>query len=179
VLGGCVITDETHAPLVRALAKTCGPNLGAFEAYLAMRGVKTFPLRMERQCANACRLASWLATQPAVAKVFYPADPAHPDSATIRRLFPKDLYGAVVSFELAGAGREQVFAFMNRLKLVVRATSVGDVHTIMLYPAMSSHRDLAPKQRQRMGVTNSLVRLSVGIEAVEDIQADLARALGA
>jgi cystathionine beta-lyase/cystathionine gamma-synthase len=151
--------------------------MGPFESYLTMRGVKTFPLRVERQCANACRLANWLASHPKVARVFFPADPAHPDAATIARLFPQGLYGAMVSFELKDAGRNEVFAFMDRLKVVVRGTSLGDVHTMMLYPSMSSHRDIAPKQRERMGIRDNLVRLSVGIEAVEDLCADLEQAL--
>jgi cystathionine gamma-synthase/methionine-gamma-lyase len=112
-----------------------------------------------------------------VARVHFPGDPAHPDAAAIRRLFPPNLYGAMVSFELAGAGREEVFRFMDSLKLVVRATSLGDVHSMMLYPVMSSHREISPKQRERMGIRDGLVRLSVGIEAAEDIIADLEQAL--
>ena len=150
--------------------------LGPFESYLTMRGIKTFPLRMERQCANACRVATWLAGHPDVERVYFPGDPAHPDAATIQRLFPPGLYGAMVSFELKGAGRDEVFRFMNALKMVVRATSLGDVHTMMLYPVMSSHREISPKHRERMGIRDNLVRLSVGIEAVEDIIADLEQA---
>jgi cystathionine beta-lyase/cystathionine gamma-synthase len=90
---------------------------------------------------------------------------------------PEGLYGAIVSFELKQAGRDDVFRFMNRLRLVVPATSLGDVHSMMLYPAMSSHRELSPKHRERMGIGDGLVRLSVGIEAVEDIISDLAQAL--
>src|SRR5258706_14145735 len=86
--------------------------------------------------------------------------------------------GAMVSFEIKDAGREEVFRFMDALKMVVRATSLGDVHSMMLYPAMSSHRELSPKHRERMGIGEGLVRLSVGIEAVEDIIADLEQALG-
>ena len=84
----------------------------------------------------------------------------------------------MVSFEIEDAGREEIFKFMDSLKLVVSATSLGDVHTMILYPAMSSHRDLAPKHRQRLGIRDNLVRLSVGIEAPEDIIADLGQALG-
>jgi len=177
VLGGIVVSDDAHYQTLRALSRTRGPVLGPFESYLTMRGIKTFALRMERQCANACRVASWLATHPAIERVHFPADPAHPDAATIRRLLPAGLYGAIVSFELKDAGREEIFAFLDRLKLVVRATSLGDVHSMILYPAMSSHRDLAPKQRERMGIGDNLVRLSAGIEAVEDILADLEQAL--
>ena len=153
--------------------------LGAFESYLTMRGIKTFALRMERQCANACRIASWLASHPRVARVHYTADPNHPDAETICRLLPQGLYGAMISFELKDAGRDEVFAFMDRLRLVVRATSLGDVHTMMLYPAMASHRDVAPKQRQRMGIGDGLVRISLGIEDAGDIIADLEQALNA
>lgn len=178
VLGGIVVSDEANLPTLRALSRTCGPVLGPFECYLSMRGIKTFALRMERQCANACRAASWLASHPRVGKVNFPADPKHPDAATIRRLFPPSLYGAMVSFELKDGGRDEVFRFMDRLRLIVRATSLGDVHSMVLYPAMSSHRDLAPKQRQRLGIGDNLVRLSLGIEAAEDILADLEQALG-
>jgi cystathionine gamma-synthase/methionine-gamma-lyase len=151
--------------------------LGPFECYLTMRGIKTFALRMERQCANACRVAGWLASHPRVERVYFTGDPAHPDAATIRRVFPANLYGAMVSFEIRGAGKEEIFRFMDGLKMIVRATSLGDVHTMMLYPAMSSHREISPKHRERMGIRDNLVRLSVGIEAAEDIVADLAQAL--
>ena len=177
VLGGVVVSDEAHYDTLRALSRTFGPVMGPFESYLAMRGIKTFAVRVERQCANACRVASWLRDQPEVGRVHFPADPAHPDAATIRRLLPEGLWGAIVSFELANAGKQEVFRFMNALRLVVPATSLGDVHSMMLYPAMSSHRELSPKHRERMGISDGLVRLSVGIEAVEDIIHDLAQAL--
>jgi cystathionine beta-lyase/cystathionine gamma-synthase len=177
VMGGIVIADREHLDGLRGLARTLGPVLGPFESYLTMRGIKTFPLRMERQCANACRIASHLASHPAVSRVYFTGDPAHPDAATIRRMFPANLYGAMVSFEIQGKGREDVFRFMDRLQMIVRATSLGDVHTMMLYPAMSSHRDLSPKHRERMGIADTLVRLSVGIEAPEDIIGDLEQAL--
>ena len=178
VLGGVVVSDERHFEPLRALSRIVGPVLGPFESYLTMRGIKTFPLRMERQCANASHVARWLGAHPKVERVYFPGDPAHADAAAIRRLFPANLYGGMVSFELKGAGREDVFRFMDSLKLVVRATSLGDVHSMMLYPVMSSHREISPQHRQRIGIRDSLVRLSVGIEAVEDIVADLEQALG-
>lgn len=177
VLAGIVVSDAEHLEALRAYSRIAGPVLGPHESYLAMRGIKTFPLRMECQCQNACRVASWLAQRPEVERVFFTGDPAHPDAATIARLFTPGLTGAVVSFELKGFGREQVFDFMNRLRMIVPATSVGDVHSMMLYPMMSSHRELSPKHRERMGIRENLVRLSVGIEAVEDITADLEQAL--
>jgi len=177
VLGGVVVADEANLAPLRALAKSLGPLLGPFEAYLVMRGVKTFPLRMERQCANACRIAGWLANHPAVAHVNFPADPKHPDAENIKRTFAPGLYGAMVSFEIGGAEREDIFRFMNALEMIVPATSLGDVQTMILYPLISSHRDLSPKHRARLGIHDNLVRISLGIEAVEDIIADLDNAL--
>ena len=177
VLGGVVVSDERHFAALRTLSRTLGPVMGPFESYLTMRGIKTFALRMERQCANACRVASWLASHPRIARVHFPASSDHPDAATIRRLFSPNLFGAIVSFELKDAGRNEVFRFMDALNLVVRATSLGDVHSMMLYPVMSSHREISPKHRERMGISDGLVRLSVGIEAPEDIIDDLEQAL--
>ena len=178
VLGGMIIADEAHINAARTISRTAGPIMSPFEAYLTMRGIKTMGLRVERQCANACKVASWLASHPRVEKVHFTGDPAHPDASTIQRLFPKNLYGAMIAFAIKDAAREQIFEFMERLKMIVRATSLGDVHTMMLYPAMASHRDLAPKQRQRLGIGDNLVRVSVGIEAPDDIIADLEQAFG-
>jgi cystathionine beta-lyase/cystathionine gamma-synthase len=179
VLGGAVITDSARLEAVRALGRSIGPLLGPFECYLTMRGIKTFPLRMERQCANACRVASFLASHPAVDRVYFPADPSHPDAAVIKRLFAPNLYGAIVSFEVKDAAQARIFQVMNALRLVLPATSLGDVQTMVSYSAMSSHRDLSPKHRARMGINDNLLRLSIGIEAVEDIIADLDQALNA
>ena len=177
VLGGIVVSDAAHYETLRALGRTSGPVLGPFESYLSMRGIKTFAIRMERQCANAKQVASWLAGQAGIERVYFPGDLAHPDAATVRRLLPEGLYGGMVSFELRGAEQQDVFQFMNALGLIVPATSLGDVHSMMLYPRMSSHRDISPKHRERMGIRENLVRLSVGIEAVDDIIADLDQAL--
>jgi cystathionine beta-lyase/cystathionine gamma-synthase len=177
VLGGAIVTTETHLEPLRALARTVGPVLGPFESYLTMRGIKTFPLRMARQCANAAKLAAWLAAHPAVERVYYPGQPAHPDAAAIARLLPEGLRGGMVSFELKGATRDDVFAFLDRLRLIVKATSLGDVHSMILYPVMSSHRDVSPRHRERMGIRENLLRLSTGIEAAEDLIADLDQAL--
>jgi cystathionine beta-lyase/cystathionine gamma-synthase len=176
VLGGIIVADQDHSDIIRSLSRTIGPALGPFESYLTMRGIKTFALRMERHCSNACRVATWLSSHPRVARVHYLADPNHPDAAVIRRLLPDGFYGAIVTFELKDGTKEDVFRFMDSLKVVVRATSLGDVHSTVLYPVIASHRDLAPKQRERMGIHDGLVRLCVGIEAVDDIIADLEQA---
>lgn len=178
VLGGVIVTTPERYDALRTLARTIGPVASPFDSYLTMRGIKTLVLRVERQCANACRAAVWLNEHPKVERVHFLADPHHPDSANIRRLFPEGRFGAMLSFELKGAARAEVFAFFERMKMIVRATSLGDVHTMALYPAMSSHRDLSPKERERLGIRENLVRLSIGIEAIEDILADLEQALG-
>jgi cystathionine beta-lyase/cystathionine gamma-synthase len=179
VLGGLVVSDAEHTETLTTLLRTIGPNLGPFEAYLTMRGIKTLALRMQKQCANARQLAAWLASHRRIEQVHFPGDPSHPDAANIQRLLPPDLYGAMVSLELKDAGKAEVFAFMEKLKMIVCATSLGDVHTMMLYPAMSSHRDISPKHRERGGIRDNLVRISTGIEAIEDIIADIEQALGA
>ena len=154
--------------------------MSPFESYLTMRGIKTLALRMERQCANACKVASWLAAHPRVERVYFTGDPAHPDAATIAPAVSRRICTARwCRSRLKDAGRAEVFRFMDKLKMIVRATSLGDVHTMALYPAISSHRDLSPKHRQRLGIRDNLVRLSIGIEAAEDIIADLEQALAA
>jgi cystathionine gamma-synthase/methionine-gamma-lyase len=177
VLGGLVISDAENFETLTTLLRVLGPNLGPFEAYLTMRGIKTLALRMEKQCSNARHLAAWLRAHPRIERVHFPDDPSHPDAANVKRLLPPDLFGAMVTIELKDAGKAEVFAFMEKLKMIVCATSLGDVHTMMLYPAMSSHREISPKHRERSGIRDNLVRISTGIEAVEDIIADLDQAL--
>ena len=177
VLAGVVVAEREKLDILQQLSRALGPVLGPFEAYLAMRGIKTFPVRMERHCANACKVASWLQSHPNVDRVYFPGDPAHPDASVIKRLFAPNMYGAIVSFEFKGADQAAMFAFMNRFRMIVPATSLGDVHTMASYSAQSSHRELSPKHRARLGIQDNLLRLSVGIEAVEDIIADLDQAL--
>jgi cystathionine gamma-synthase/methionine-gamma-lyase len=177
VLGGLVISDAENFQTLTTLLRVLGPNLGPFEAYLTMRGIKTLALRMERQCSNARQLAAWLRAHPRIERVHFPDDPSHPDAANVKRLLPPDLFGAMVTIELKDAAKTEVFAFMEKLKMIVCATSLGDVHTMMLYPAMSSHREISPKHRERSGIRDNLVRISTGIEAIEDIVADLDQAL--
>jgi len=177
VLGGMVTADAEHVGPLRDLSRTLGFTLGPFEAYLAMRGIKTFPLRMERQCRNAAEVAEWLSRHPKIDRVYFPANPNHPDAENIRRLFPPNLYGGMVAFEVKDADRERIFQIMNSFRMIVPGTSLGDVHSMVLYPAMASHRELAPKHRARLGIQDNLLRMSMGIEAFEDIVADLDAAL--
>lgn len=177
VLGGIVVSDEAHNEIVRTLSRIAGPVLGPFESYLTMRGIKTLALRFERQCYNAKKIAEWLMGHSSVERVFYCSDPNHPDCEAIEKLFSPGLYSAILSFEIKDAERNSVLGFMNRLKMIVPGTSLGDVHTLLLYPTMASHRDISPKLRERMGIRENLVRLAVGIEAADDIMGDLDQAL--
>ncbi len=176
-MGGLIVSGEPHFETIRRLSRIVGPILGPMECFLTMRGIKTFPLRMERQCANARSLAAWLRTHPKVERVFYPDDPSHPDAAIIARTLPENLYGGMVSFEIGDASKPEVFAFLDRLQLCVKATSLGDVHTMVLHPWIASHRDVPPKQKERMGLRENLVRFSIGIEHIDDIIADIHQAL--
>ncbi len=177
VLGGLVVTDETrHAALLEVL-KLTGANLGPQEAWLVLRGLRTLPLRMRQHSENALAVAQWLERHPKVERVYYPGLPSHPQHELAGRLFQGRGFGGIVSFDLRGAGQPEVFRFLEALQLCLPATTLGDVCTLALYPAHSSHRALAPEERKRIGIGDGLVRLSVGIEAVEDIIADLEQAL--
>ena len=181
-LGGVLIAGEAYHPTLDVLGRTLGMNLGPFEAYLTMRGIKTLPLRVERQCRNAALVAARLKQHPRIERIHFPGDADHPDHEIARKLFAsgengEPLFGGMLSFEIKDADKAEVFAMVDRLRLVVRATSLGDVHSMILHPEMSSHRDLAPKHRQRLGIRENLLRLSVGIEDPDDIIADLEQAL--
>jgi cystathionine gamma-synthase/methionine-gamma-lyase len=177
VIGGLVCSDAEHLEPLRALSRIYGPILGPFECYLTMRGMKTYPLRVERQNQNAIGVARHLAAHRKIDRVYFPGLPDYPDRETAERLLAPGMYGAMVSFEISGAAKEDIFRFFDRLQMIVPATSLGDVHSMALYPAIASHRDIPPRQRARLGIHENLVRLSVGIEALEDIIEDLDQAL--
>jgi cystathionine beta-lyase/cystathionine gamma-synthase len=177
VLGGVVATTAQRAHELRLQQRSFGANLGPFEAWLTLRGIRTLALRVREQCANALQVAQWLKDQPSIARVIYPGLPDHPNHDLTQRLFRANHFGGIVSFELRDATESQVFRFMERLKLIQTGTSLGDVYSLLLYPAQSSHHALGREERLRQGIGDGLVRLSVGIEDAEDIIADLAQAL--
>ncbi len=178
VLGGVVATSMARRTELYEINKLLGANLGPQDAWLLHRGLKTLPLRVERQCASAARIAAWLANHPQVARVYYPGLASHPQHALAHDLL-NGAFGAMISFDLRAAGRAEVFRFMTALRLVQPATTLGDVYSLALYPAMSSHRALSPEVRRSIGIGDGLVRLSVGIEDPADIIADLAQAFAA
>ena len=177
VMAGIVATsNELKAEMVR-LNKLLGSSLGPFEAWLAHRGLKTLPLRMRQQCQNALEIASWLQNHVQISRVHYPFLPDHPQFELMHQLSGGKGGGAVLSFEVRDAGRAEIFALMDALQLIQPATSLGDIYSLMLYPAISSHRSLTSAERHGLGIGDGLLRLSAGIEDVADIQADLEQAL--
>ncbi len=177
VMAGVVITSKENRRKLYELNKLVGGVLGPFEAWLAMRGCKTLPLRMRQQCSNAARISEWLVAHPKITRVNYPGLPRHPQHDLASRLFDERGYGGVLSFEIAGADKAKAFRFMEALKLCQAATTLGDIYTLVLHPATSSHRSLTPEERARVGIRDGLVRLSAGIEDADDIIADLEQAL--
>ncbi len=175
-LGGFLLTGGEHRETAHVLHRTLGYNLGAFAAYFTMRGVKTLPLRVRKQCRNALQVASWLQRHPSVEKLNFPGADGHPDRETAARLLPDGLFGAMMSFDVKG-GKEAAFEVIDRLRMIVPAASLGDVHSMILHPATTSHRLMAPQQRERLGIGEAMLRLSVGIEAADDIVGDLEQAL--
>ena len=174
VTGGAIATTADRAFELRELNKLTGAILGPFEAWLTLRGLKTLPLRIAQQSESAAKIARWLSGHQQVRRVFYPG---LADLGPVACQFNSEWRGGMLSFEIADAGREEVFRFLDALRLCVPATTLGDVYSLVLYPAMSSHRSLSPEERAEVGISDGLVRLSVGIEDVEDITADLDQAL--
>ncbi|HEU0253703.1 MAG TPA: PLP-dependent aspartate aminotransferase family protein [Pyrinomonadaceae bacterium] len=159
-MGGLVISrDEFDRAALVSVMKLVGGVLGVWEAHEILRGLKTLAVRMDRQCDNARHLAERLRSHEKIARVHYP-----------------DI-GALVSIELRENTQEAAFRFMDALKLCVRSTSLGDVFTSVLHPATASHRDITPARRNELGIVDGLVRISVGIESINDIIADIDQAL--
>lgn len=177
VMAGIVACDADRALDLRERQKLLGANLGPQEAWMALRGLKTLVLRVREQFSNAQVVAHWLVAHPRVEHVHYPGLPTHPQYALASEQYGGRGYGGMVSMVLRDAGRDDVLRFMERLRLVLPATTLGDVQSLCLYPAMSSHRALAPEVRASLGISEALVRLSIGIEDARDIIADLEQAL--
>jgi cystathionine beta-lyase/cystathionine gamma-synthase len=170
LVGPGPVVDRARASVIRI-----GATLGPFDAWLATRGLRTLHVRIERQSENALRIARWLESHASVARVHYPGLDSHPQRALASTLFPRHA-GALLSFDLHG-GRRAVETMMARLRLIEFAPSFGDTATTWSYPARTSHRGLPEAQRRALGIGDGLVRLSVGLEAAEDLIDDLAGAL--
>ncbi len=171
---GVVAGDRARVERIRSYLVRNGATIPHFEAWLALRGVRTLALRMARHAANAAAVAGYLAGVPAVARVYHPSRPDHPQHALARHHYPGGT-GGIVAFDLHG-DRETVARFVHGLSTIAIVHSLGEVATTISYPAVGSHRALSAQARAALGVTDTTLRLSCGIEDARDIIADLERA---
>ena len=176
MVGGMVVVGD-NAELAEQMAflqNSIGGVQGPFDSFLALRGLKTLPLRMKAHCANALALAQWLETHPAIEKVIYPGLPSHPQHELAKRQMAG--FGGIVSIVVKG-GFEGAKAFCEKTQLFTLAESLGGVESLVNHPAVMTHASIPVQRRQQLGITDGLVRLSVGVEALEDLIADVAGAL--
>jgi len=174
LIGGCVVGREPMTRMHRSIHKNLGGTVNAFEAWLTLRGLRTFALRMERHEANARAIAEWLSGRPEIAAVHYPGLASHPQASLFRRQMRSA--GGLLSFEFSG-GEAAAARFINGLKLVIHAVSLGGPETLVTVPARSSHRGMTPEARRSGGISDGLVRLSAGLESIDDLLEDMSRAI--
>jgi cystathionine gamma-lyase len=176
VVGGAVIGSKELLQPIAFYQNAAGGVPGPFDAWLTLRGLKTLAVRMDRHCANARELAVWLKKQPQAERVFFPGLPEHPGHELAKRQM-RD-FGGMISVRVKG-GKEGALRFMTHTKLFSLAESLGGVESLVCHPATMTHASIPADVRQARGVDDGLVRLSVGIEEVDDLREDLARALRA
>jgi O-succinylhomoserine sulfhydrylase len=176
-LGGVILASEQFiTEELKDFYRHTGPSMSPFNAWVMLKGLETLSLRVERQCASAARLADWLAAQPGIARVLYPGRDDHPQAEIIRRQMTRS--GSIVSFEIEG-GKEAAFRFSNALRIIRISNNLGDAKSLITHPATTTHQRLTPEARAELGISDGLLRLSVGLEAPTDLEADLERALRA
>jgi cystathionine gamma-lyase len=174
VVGGAVVGDAEIMQPIAFYQNAAGAVAGPFDSWLTLRGIKTLAVRMERHCSNARQLATWLAEQPQIEKVYYPGLPSHPGHAIAARQM-RD-FGGMISIRLKG-GKAPALAMLSRTKLFSLAESLGGVESLIGHPATMTHASIPLEIRQARGVDDGLVRLSVGIEDVNDLRDDLQQAI--
>jgi O-succinylhomoserine sulfhydrylase len=174
VLGGAVLGNKKLLEGVYGFLRTTGPTMSAFNAWVFLKGLETLKLRMDAHSANALALATWLEQQPNVARVFYPGLPSHPQHALAMR--QQKTGGGIVSFEVKG-GKAAAWRVIDNTKMLSITANLGDTRTTITHPATTTHARITPEARAAAGISDGLIRIAVGLEAVEDIQADL-RGLG-
>lgn len=174
-MGGVIAGPSSYiAELSRNILRDFGGIISPFNAWLILRGMHTLPVRVLGQCANAQQIAGFLNTHPKVERVNYPGLPAHPGHMIAKAQMKA--FGAMISFEVKG-GYEPGKKVMDRVKIFARAASLGDTRSLIVHSASTSHRAVPRDQRLAAGVSDGLVRLSVGLEAAEDLLEDLDQAL--
>jgi O-succinylhomoserine sulfhydrylase len=174
VLGGAVLGSRKHLEGVYGFLRTAGPTMSAFNAWIFLKGLETLKIRMDAHSANALELATWLEAQPGVSRVFYPGLPSHPQHELAMR--QQKTGGGIVSFELAG-GKEAAWRVIDNTKMLSITANLGDTRTTITHPASTTHARISAEARAAAGISDGLIRIAVGLEAVVDIQNDLARGL--
>ena len=172
ITGGAILGNAERVAAARQIVINAGGNAAPLEAFLALRGLKTLSLRMERHSMNALCVAQALDGAPGIRKVLYPGLASHPQHALAQRTLRDGKAGGMLSIDLAG-GRAAGERFLDRLQVAVHATSLGSVETLCSHPASSSHRQLTEADLARAGLTSGMVRISIGLEDPEDLVADL------
>ena len=176
-MGGVAVSgDQADSAALIGVMKLVGGVLSPWEAHELLRGLKTLAVRLDRHCENAAALAHHLATHPRLGRLYFPQSQAGEGRDLAQRIL-RGARAGLVSIELKDNTREAAFHFMDALKLSVRSTSLGDVFSSVLHPATASHRDLSPARRGQLGISEGLVRISIGIENIDDIIADIDAAL--
>jgi O-succinylhomoserine sulfhydrylase len=175
-MGGVVAGRAEHMKEVVGFLRTAGPTLSPFNAWVMMKGLETLRVRMQAHCASALDIARWLEQQPGVERVYYSGLESHPQHELAKR--QQKGFGAVVSFEVKG-GKEAAWRFIDATRMISITTNLGDTKTTIAHPATTSHGRLSPQERANAGISDSLVRLAIGLEDVADLKADLERGLAA
>ncbi|MCK6375028.1 MAG: O-succinylhomoserine sulfhydrylase [Zoogloea sp.] len=174
VLGGAVCGSKVLVDEVLKFLRTAGPCISPFNAWVILKGLETLKIRMAAQSASALELATWLEAQPQVARVFYPGLPSHAQYELATR--QQRSGGAIVSFEVKG-GRAEAWTVVDSTRVVSITANLGDTKTTLTHPASTTHGRISPEAREAAGIRESLLRVAVGLEAIEDLKADLARGL--
>ena len=174
VLGGLLVGTEEVMEKVITFCRHTGPAMSPFNAWTISKSLETLHVRLDAHCRNALALAEWLSEQPGVSKVLYPHLPSHPQYALAKKQM--DAGGGLVTFELAG-GLAAVRKLLNSTEICSLSSNLGDTRTILTHPATTTHSKLTPEERASVGISDGMIRMSVGLEATADIQADLLRGL--
>ena len=174
-MGGAVCgSEELVGDKVYGFLRTAGPTLSAFNAWVFLKGLETLAIRMQAHCNNAQQLAEWLEQQPAVKKVYYPGLQSHPQHALAKQ--QQSGFGGIVSFELNG-GKAEGWKLIDATRMLSITANLGDAKTTITHPATTTHGRLSDEERARAGISDGLIRVAVGLEAIDDIKADLARGM--
>ncbi len=176
-MGGAVLGSEEYCDnVLKPFMRHTGPSLSPFNAWVLLKGLETLELRVMQHCRNAAEVAGFLEGRGGLAKVLYPGLPSHPQHDLAKAQMSD--FGSVIAFEVEG-GKERAFRFLNALELIDISNNLGDAKSLVTHPATTTHQRLSPEDRARLGISDGMVRLSVGLEDPEDVKEDLARALAA